>query len=97
MPRQLSDDARVELVCALDHLGHVAARDALGHDHDQLDPVLERLEDGVLVNAGGTVTTEPSGTAPACSTTCATVSKTSTPWTSRPFRPGVTPPTIFDP
>ena len=41
-----------------------------------------------LVNAGGTVTTEPSGTAPACSTTCATVSKTSTPWTSRPFLPG---------
>jgi hypothetical protein len=25
------------------------------------------------------------------------VSKTGTPWTSRPLRPGVTPPTIFEP
>ena len=37
----------------LDHLGDVAARDALGHDHDQLDAVLERLEDGVLGERGG--------------------------------------------
>ena len=51
-----------------------------------------------LVNAGGTVTTEPSGTAPPlCSTTWATVSNTGTPCTSRPLRPGVTPPTIFEP
>ena len=48
-----------------------------------------------LVNAGGTVTTEPSIGAPWCSTAWATVSKTGTPWTSRPSRPGVTPPTIF--
>ena len=50
-----------------------------------------------LVNAGGTVTTAPSGGEPWCSTTCSTVSKTGTPWTSRPLRPGVTPPTIFEP
>ena len=51
-----------------------------------------------LVNAGGTVTTEPSGTRPPlCSTTCSTVSNTGTPCTSRPLRPGVTPPTIFEP
>ncbi len=50
------------------------------------------------VPAGGTVTTEPSGTTPPlCSTTCSTVSNTGTPWTSRPLRPGVTPPTIFEP
>ena len=28
--------------------GDVAARDALGDDHDELDAVLDRLEDGVL-------------------------------------------------
>ena len=50
-----------------------------------------------LVNAGGTVTTEPSIGAPWCSTAWATVSNTGTPWTSRPSRPGVTPPTIFAP
>ena len=51
-----------------------------------------------LVKAGGTVTTEPSGTAPPlCAMTCSIVSKTGTPWTSRPLRPGVTPPTIFEP
>ena len=50
-----------------------------------------------LVNAGGTVTTEPLIGAPWCSTACATVSKTGTPWTSRPLRPGVTPPTTFAP
>ena len=37
----------------LDHLGDVAARDPLGDDHDQLDPVLDRLEDGVLGEGGG--------------------------------------------
>ena len=41
-----------------------------------------------LVNAGGTVTTEPSIGAPWCSTAWATVSNTGTPWTSRPERPG---------
>ena len=41
-----------------------------------------------LVNAGGTVTTEPSIGPPWCSTAWATVSKTGTPWTSRPLRPG---------
>ncbi len=50
-----------------------------------------------LVNAGGTVTTAPSGAEPWSATTCSTVSKTGTPWTSRPLRPGVTPPTIFEP
>ena len=37
----------------LDHLRDVAARDALGDDHDQLDAVLERLEHGVLGEGGG--------------------------------------------
>src|SRR4029078_3347218 len=37
----------------LDHLGDAAARDPLGDDHDQLDPVLDRLEDGVLGEGGG--------------------------------------------
>jgi hypothetical protein len=50
-----------------------------------------------LVKAGGTVTTEPSISEPWFATACSTVSKTGTPWTSRPFRPGVTPPTIADP
>ncbi len=50
-----------------------------------------------FVKAGGTVTTEPSIGAPCASTTWATVSYTFTPWTSRPLRPGVTPPTIFAP
>jgi hypothetical protein len=50
-----------------------------------------------FVNAGGTVTTEPLGTYPTASTTCWTVSWTGTPWTSRPLRPGVTPPTTLDP
>src|SRR5918994_7640958 len=50
-----------------------------------------------FVNAGGTVTTEPSIGPPWCSTAWATVSNTGTPWTSRPLRPGVTPPTIFAP
>ncbi len=50
-----------------------------------------------LVKAGGTVTTEPSIGPPWCSTACATVSNTGTPWTSRPRRPGVTPPTTLAP
>ena len=50
-----------------------------------------------LVNAGGTVTTEPSIGAPWWATAWATVSNTGTPWTSRPSRPGVTPPTILAP
>ena len=50
-----------------------------------------------FVKAGGTVTTEPSIGAPWCATACATVSNTGTPWTSRPSRPGVTPPTTFAP
>src|SRR5919202_1711594 len=39
-----------------------------------------------FVKAGGTVTTEPSIGPPWCSTACATVSNTGTPWTSRPSR-----------
>ena len=50
-----------------------------------------------LVKAGGTVTTAPSIWEPWFSTACSTVSKTGTPWTSRPLRPGVTPPTILEP
>ena len=50
-----------------------------------------------FVKAGGTVTTEPSIGPPCASTVWATVSKTGTPCTSRPLRPGVTPPTIFAP
>ncbi|MEA2368577.1 MAG: succinyl-CoA synthetase alpha subunit, partial [Thermoleophilaceae bacterium] len=42
-----------------------------------------------FVNAGGTVTTEPSGTLPISLQSCATESNTGTPCTSRPFRPGV--------
>ena len=37
----------------LDHLGDVAARDPLGDDDDQLDPVEDRLEDGVFGEGGG--------------------------------------------
>ena len=50
-----------------------------------------------LVKAGGTVTTEPSIGPPWCSTAWATVSNTGTPCTSRPSRPGVTPPTTLAP
>ena len=50
-----------------------------------------------LVKAGGTVTTEPSIGEPWSATACWTVSKTGTPWTSRPLRPGVTPPTTLEP
>jgi hypothetical protein len=50
-----------------------------------------------LVKAGGTVITEPSIGPPWFSTACSTVSKTGTPCTSRPLRPGVTPPTILEP
>ena len=46
---------------------------------------------------GGTVTTEPSIGPPLASTAWPTVSNTGTPWTSRPLRPGVTPPTTLDP
>ena len=50
-----------------------------------------------LVKAGGTVTTEPSIGRPWWATAWSTVSKTGTPWTSRPLRPGVTPPTTCAP
>ena len=36
----------------LDHLRDVEARDALGHDDDQLDAVLDRLEHGVADERG---------------------------------------------
>ena len=53
-PRQLGPMIRAPShVRQLDHLGDVAARDALGDDHDQLDPVEDRLEDGVLGEGGG--------------------------------------------
>ena len=50
-----------------------------------------------LQNAGGTVTTLPSIGPSWWATACSTVSKTGTPWISRPRRPGVTPPTIRAP
>ena len=50
-----------------------------------------------LVKAGGTVTTEPSIGRPWWATAWSTVSKTGTPCTSRPLRPGVTPPTTWAP
>ncbi len=62
-----------------------------------LTPFSSASSTASLVNAGGTVTTEPSIGAPWCSTAWATVSNTGTPCTSRPRRPGVTPPTIFAP
>jgi hypothetical protein len=43
-----ADDPRAAQVRQLDHLRDVGARDALGHDDDDLDAVLDRLEDGVL-------------------------------------------------
>ena len=49
-----------------------------------------------FVNAGGTVTTDPSIGPPWWSTACSTVSNTGTPCTSRPLRPGVTPPTTLE-
>ena len=48
-----ADDPRPVDVGELDHLGDVAARDSLGDDDDQLDPVEDRLEDGVLGEGGG--------------------------------------------
>ena len=62
-----------------------------------LMPLSSASSTASLVNAGGTVTTEPSIGPPWASTACSTVSKTGTPWTSRPSRPGVTPPTTFAP
>ena len=54
IPRQLGPMIRAPRSRGeLDHLGDVAARDPLGHDHDQLDAVLERLEHGVLGERGG--------------------------------------------
>ena len=48
-----ADDARAVLVGELDHLGDVAARDALGDDDHELDAVLDGLEHGVLGEGGG--------------------------------------------
>ena len=54
IPRQLGPMMRAPRSGGeLDHLGHVAARDALGDDDDELDAVLDRLEDGVLGEGGG--------------------------------------------
>jgi len=47
-----ADDPRAAHRRQLDHLGHVAARDALGHDDDELDPVLDGLEDRILGEGG---------------------------------------------
>ena len=53
-PRQFGPMMRApRSVGELDHLGDVAARDALGDDHDQLDAVLDRLEHGVPREGGG--------------------------------------------
>ena len=48
-----------------------------------------------IAKAGGTATIEPSTWMRSVS--ARTVSSTGTPWTSRPLRPGVTPPTTFAP
>jgi hypothetical protein len=48
-----ADDPRAMAVGELDHLGHVAPRDPLGDDHDQLDPADDRLEHRVLSERGG--------------------------------------------
>src|SRR3954447_24497596 len=47
-----ADDARAAQVGELDHLRDVVARDALGHDHDDLHACLDRLEDGVAGEGG---------------------------------------------
>src|SRR3712207_3501619 len=47
-----ADDPRAAQVRQLDHLGDVAAGDALRDDDDQLDAVLDRLEDRVLRERG---------------------------------------------
>src|SRR6185369_5167213 len=47
------DDPGSALAGELDHLGDVASRDPLGDDDDQLDPVLDRLHDGILGEGGG--------------------------------------------
>ena len=54
------DDAGAAQLRELDHLRDLGARDALGDDDDELDAGLDRLEDGVRVKRGGTVTIEPS-------------------------------------
>src|SRR5262249_28494506 len=48
-----TDDACAAEARELDHLGDVAAWDPLGDDHHQPDPVLDRLEHGVLGEGGG--------------------------------------------
>ena len=48
-----------------------------------------------VAKAGGTATIAPSMRSR--SVKARTVSSTGTPWTSRPLRPGVTPPTTFEP
>ena len=54
-----ADDARAAQARQLDHLGDVAAGDALGDDHDSLTPFSIASNTASLVKAGGTVTTEP--------------------------------------
>ena len=53
IPRQFGPMIRApRSVGELDHLGDVGARDPLGHDDHEPDPVLERLEHGVLGERG---------------------------------------------
>src|SRR6185369_16141866 len=47
------DDPGSALAGELDHLGDVAARDPLGDDDDERDPVEDRLEHRVLGEGGG--------------------------------------------
>ena len=52
MPRQFGPMMRApRSLRQLDHLRHLAARDALGDDDDELDAGLDRLEDGVAREA----------------------------------------------
>ena len=48
-----ADDARAAQRRQLDHLRHIATRDALGDDHGQLDAILDRLEHRVLGEGWG--------------------------------------------
>jgi len=96
MPRQLGPMMRAPAQAGeLHHLRHLAARDALGDDHDQLHARLDGLEDGVAREArrhghDRAVDLLPRGDVPHAVVDGHAVHVA-------PARPGVTPPTIFVP
>ena len=54
VPPAFTKDAALEAIeNGIELIVIVAARDALGDDDDELDPVQDRLEDGVLGEGGG--------------------------------------------